>query len=492
MQSLAVTYGELHFPDSLPQAEAALSQLGLRELIALSISSRLLRRQRRRQAATPIVFKRTALTEMLSSLDFELTAQQQKIITAILKEMSRGETPLNRLIQGDVGAGKTLIAAAVIFNVVANGYQVAFLAPTQILARQHFDNLSQLYGSMVGGRVELLTSALSIADQTGVRRRIASGETTLVIGTHSLLSSAVKFNRLGLTIIDEQHRFGVEQRLKLLRKAEPKLANILTLSATPIPRSLALVLYADLDISLLTEKPPGRQPVETEIISLNQRSKRLRDIIRDRGEDNQLFIVCPAIEDPEEADSLAKTETLVKSLAPDLRYAVLHAHLPTEEKEQILAAFQARQLEALLSTSIIEAGLDIPGANTIAIMSPEKFGLAQLHQLRGRVGRSHHQGRCYLCPFSDQPPSERLQALLEHQSGFKLSEIDLKLRGPGTLYGVRQSGSSAVLEGLPISPKTVRLAAELAEAFIARDENLAHYPALKAATDKYQRLTHLN
>ena len=345
---------------------------------------------------------------------------------------------------------------------------------------------------MGAGRVELLTSALPAAEQKGIRQRIAAGETNVVVGTHSLLSDAVKFNRLGLAVIDEQHRFGVEQRLKLLQKAEPELANILTLSATPIPRSLALVLYADLDISLLTEKPPGRRPVETEVIPLNQRPNRLRDIIKTRGADNQLFIVCPAIDDPEEADSLAKTETLIKSLAPDLRYGVLHADLPTEEKERVLAAFQARELEALLSTSIIEAGLNIPGANTIIIMSPDKFGLAQLHQLRGRVGRSERQGRCYICPFSDQSPSERLQALLEHQSGFKLSEIDLQLRGPGTLYGIRQSGPSAVLDGLPISPKTVRLAAELAEAFIDRAENLSHYPALKAAADKYQRLTHLN
>ncbi|MYB39715.1 ATP-dependent DNA helicase RecG [Candidatus Saccharibacteria bacterium] len=492
LRPLAETYDRLHFPPALEAAEAAAAQLGLRELVALSLSSRLLRLQRQRQSAAPIAFKREAVEELVGGLDFELTSQQKRIIGAVLKEMAAPKTPLNRLVQGDVGAGKTLIAAAVAFNVMENGYQAAFLAPTQILARQHFDNLRRLYGRRGEGRVELLSSASSAAEQNRVRRRLAEGQTSLVVGTHSLLSDSVKFDRLALAVIDEQHRFGVKQRLKLLQKAEPELANILTLSATPIPRSLALVLYADLDISLLTEKPPGRLEVETAIVPLGERAARLREVIKTRSAANQLFIVCPAIEDPEAEDSLAKTQALIKNLAPDLKFGVLHARLKTEEKERVLKAFQRNELEALLSTSIIEAGLDIPGANTVIIMSPEKFGLAQLHQLRGRVGRSRQQGYCYLCPFSDQKPSERLQALLEHRSGFKLSEIDLRLRGPGTLHGLRQSGPSAVLEGLPISPRTVRLAAELAETFIERGEDLADFPALAAAVADYQQVTHLN
>ena len=493
LRSLAAVYTDLHFPKSAAEAEAALGELGLRELIALGLSSRLLKLQRRQQPATPIKFERGRLEKIIGNLDFELTSQQKQITAAILREMAAGKTPLNRLIQGDVGAGKTLIAALVAFNVVENGYQAAFLAPTQILAQQHFDSLRRIYGSLVDGkRLELLTSATSSAERARVLRQLASGETSLVVGTHSLLADSVKFAKLGLAIIDEQHRFGVEQRLKLLRKATPELANILTLSATPIPRSLALVLYADLDISLLTEKPPGRRPVETEVIPLGQRATGLKAVLASRGDGNQLFIVCPAIEDPAAEDSLAKTESYIKGLAPDLRYAVIHSKISADEKNKVLAAFQQNRLEALLSTSIIEAGLDIPGANTVVIMSPEKFGLAQLHQLRGRVGRGERQGRCYLCPFSDQMPSERLKALMANHSGFKLSEIDLKLRGPGTLYGVRQSGSSAVLEGLPIGPQTVRLASTLADEFIKRKEDLSHYPALREAVANYQQVTHLN
>ena len=492
LEPLAETYGRLHFPPSLAAAEAALGQLGLRELIALSISSRLLRLQRERQPAAPLAAKFEAVDGLLDGLDFEPTSQQRQIIRGVLEEMAAARAPLNRLVQGDVGAGKTLIAAAVAFNVMENGCQAAFLAPTQILARQHFESLRRLFGRRHADRLELLTSAAPAAEQNRVRRRLAAGEASLAVGTHSLLSDAVKFDRLALAVIDEQHRFGVKQRLKLLQKAGPRLANVLALSATPIPRSLALALYADLDISLLTEKPPGRLEVETAVVPLTDRPVRLREIIASRAAGNQLYVVCPAIEDPEAEDSLAKTRALVKSLAPDLKFGVLHARLGSAEKERTLAAFQRGELEALLSTSIIEAGLDIPGANTAVIMSPERFGLAQLHQLRGRVGRSGRQGYCYLCPFSDQMPSERLQALLEHGSGFKLSEIDLGLRGPGTLHGLRQSGRLTVLEGLPVGPEAIRLAAELAEAFVARGENLADWPALAAAVAEYQQVTHLN
>ena len=305
-------------------------------------------------------------------------------------------------------------------------------------------------------------------------------------------SEGVKFKNLALVIIDEQHRFGVEQRLKLLHKARPDLANILTLSATPIPRSLALVLYADLDISLLTEKPPGRQSVKTSIIPLKERTPRLKEILKTKADDNQIYIVCPAIDDLEIEDSLAKTKAYIDNLYTGLKSAFLHAQLPNEEKEKIMTDFQAGKHEVLFSTSIIGAGLDIPSANTVIIMSPERFGLAQLHQLRGRVGRSRRQGYCYLCPLSDQPPSERLQALMNCQSGFELSEIDLKLRGPGTVYGLRQSGVSALFESGLVSPQSVEMAASLAMEFIRRSEDLNKFKAFKKIIGNYQKITHLN
>ena len=493
LKPLPSAYKMLHFPQTIEQTQEAVSEFGMRELIALSLSSQILKIKRRQQKSESHSIKEKEIKEIVSRLDFRLTKQQESIVSAVLKEMSESQTTLNRLIQGDVGSGKTLIAALIAFNVIKNGFQVAVLAPTQILARQHFESLKEIYGSEpTKPRMEILTSALVAKERRRIMTAAAEHEIDLIIGTHALLSEALEFKKLALVIIDEQHRFGVEQRLKLLKKAEPALANVLTLSATPIPRSLALVLYADLDISLLLEKPPGRQEVETSVISLKDRAIRLKRILKTKGAKNQIYIVCPTIESLETEDSLSKIESYIKGLDPHLRYACLHARLPTEEKEKILAEFQQGGYEALISTSIIEAGLDIPDANTVVIMSPERFGLAQLHQLRGRVGRSRQRGYCYLCPFSNQPPSERLEALMKYQSGFKLSEIDLKLRGPGTLYGVRQSGVSTVLEGISVDSKMIKLAVSLAEEFISKGEDLNKFKSLKVAVDNYQQITHLN
>ncbi len=493
LQSLADIYQKFHFPETIEQTQEALCEQGLRELITLSLSSQLLKIKRKKQKPKSLTIKKKEVEEIIGRLDFSLTGQQKDIVFDILKEMAEPETTLNRLIQGDVGAGKTLIAALIAFNVIKNGFQVAFLAPTQILARQHGESLKKIYaGSAEEPRVEVLTSALVAQEKKEIFDAIAEQKVDLIIGTHTLLSEALEFKKLALVIIDEQHRFGVEQRLKLLQKAEPALANVLSLSATPIPRSLALVLYADLDISLLLEKPPGRQVVETSVISLRSRATGLKRVLKTKNSKNLIYIVGPAIEDPETEDSLSKIEGYIKGLDPQLKYAVLHAQLPNEEKEKTLADFQRGDYEALISTSIIGAGLDIPDANTVVIMSPERFGLAQLHQLRGRVGRSHHQGYCYLCPFSNQPPSERLEALMKHQSGFELSEIDLKLRGPGTLYGLRQSGVSAVLENIPVDSQMIKAAVSLATEFIRREEDLNRFKALKSAVENYQQITYLN
>ena len=486
------TYRRLHFPASIEEAFQAESELDFRWLISLSLSSQLLKVQREARPARPVPACLEAVEAVIAGLDFKLTGQQEMISRQIIEELASSATNLNRLIQGDVGSGKTLIAALVALSVVESGSQVAFLAPTQILARQHFENLKAIYR----GRLDESALALLMADLKAPERRrlgdeLASGRIRLIIGTHALLSEAVKFQNLALAIIDEQHRFGVEQRLKLLAKAAVGQANILTLSATPIPRSLALVLYADLDISSLTEKPPNRRQVETTIIPLKNRA-RLAEIISQRSPQNQIYVVCPAIEDADIEDSLAKTEALVRNLVPDLKYGILHARLKAEEKEKVMASFLAGELEALLATSIVGAGLDITNANTVIIMSPERFGLAQLHQIRGRVGRGEAQGCCYLCPFSDQPPSERLQALLVCDDGFELSETDLRLRGPGTIYGVRQSGADPLLGQAILNSQRVDKAFSLAQRFIEKGEDLKDYPRLQAEISKLQRVTHLN
>ena len=489
---LAESCFKLHFPKNLEETLLAESELNLRRLIALSISSQLLKAQRKTQKARPIAACKEPLEQVVAALDFELMPQQQTITAEILNELETSGTNLNRLIQGDVGAGKTLIAALVALSVVKSGFQVAFLAPTQILARQHFQTLKETFKiHLAAPELALLTADLKPAERRRLSQELADGRIRLIIGTHALLSESVKFQNLALIIIDEQHRFGVEQRLKLLQKADQGRANILTLSATPIPRSLALVLYADLDISLLKESPPNRLQVKTSIIALKERS-RLQEILKKRSQQNQIYVVCPAIEDVEIEDSLAKTEVLIKNLVPNLKYGILHARLPAAKKEQIMNSFLQGSLEVLLATSIVGAGLDIPNANTIIIMSPERFGLAQLHQMRGRVGRSDSQGYCYLCPFSDQRPSGRLQALLASHDGFELSEIDLQIRGPGTLHGLRQSGLDSLLGQGLLKQAVIEQALTLAQEFIEKGEDLKRYPKLKEEIARHQMLTHLN
>lgn len=493
LASRASSYQKLHFPQTIEETNQALSELNLRELISLSLGSQILKLQRSQQAAKSIPFNLANLTAVTNNLNFELTKQQKNIINSVLGEMEVAKNPLNRLIQGDVGAGKTLIAALIAFNVIKNGYQVAFLAPTQILANQHFKTLKSAYGDLFKiPQMEVFTSAIPTKEKNKILNQISNNETNLIIGTHALLSEAVEFNNLALVIIDEQHRFGVEQRLKLLKKARPNLANILTLSATPIPRSLALAIYADLDITLLTEKPSGRLPVKTSIIPLKQRAQRLKEILKTRSAHNQIYIVCPAIEGAEIEDSLTKIEAYIKGLDPKLKYAVLHAQLKVELKEKIMLDFVKGKYEVLLSTSIIGSGIDILNANTIIIMSPERFGLTQLHQFRGRVGRNDFAASCYLCPYSDQPPSERLQAVLDYEDGFKLSEIDLKLRGPGSLHGVEQSGIENLFENGFTSSQMIETAVSLAKQFILKGEDLNKFKDFKTSVTKYQQITHLN
>ena len=489
---LAETCLRLHFPASTEEALAAESELYFRRLISFSLSSQLLKAQRQARAAQPIEVRHQIAWDVAAELDFQLTPGQRQIITQILDELASGDHNLNRLVQGDVSSGKTLIAGLIALAVVKAGGQVAFLAPTQILARQHFQSLREIYHPQLDEtQMALLTADLKPAERRRLSERLASGDCRLVIGTHALLSEGIRFKNLALAVVDEQHRFGVEQRLKLLEKAADGRANILTLSATPIPRSLALVLCADLDISILSEKPPGRPKIETSIIPLAER-RRLRSIFQNCSPRNQLYIICPAIEDAETEDSLVKVEGLLKSLAPDLKYGLLHARLAAEAKERIMVDFLNGSLEALLATSIVGAGLDIPNANTVVIMSPERFGLAQLHQMRGRVGRGQAPGLCYLCPFSDQPPSERLRALLGCDDGFELSELDLRLRGPGTLYGLRQSGLDSLFGRGQLDQRTVEKALGLARSFIERGEQLERYPGLAAEIARQQQLTHLN
>ena len=488
-QPLGRTLQHLHFPATMEQANQALAELEMREIFAFSLSSQLLKQKLSQQASVAITYQKKLVADLIANLSFQLTDQQAELVAAILAEMAQGKKPLNRLIQGDVSAGKTVVAALIAANVIANGYQVAFLAPTQLLAQQHYRTLVDILGTD-SASIEVLTGDMPAKEKNQLLRRLKDNQLQLLIGTHAMLSPQVQFGNLGLVIIDEQHRFGVEQRLQLVNKT-PSANHVLTLSATPIPRSLALTLYADLDISQLTQKPRQRQSITTTIVALKERDQLLKQILQTKSATNLIYMLCPAIDDANIADSLQQIKAHLTVLEPNLNYAVLHGQLSVPERTAIMSQFMQGQFEVLLCTSIVGAGLDIPQANTMVIFSPERFGLAQLHQFRGRVGRADQAGACYLLTNSDQAPSPRLQILLNCDDGFELSEHDLRLRGPGLAHGWRQSGPSLLPVGLTDNVK-VELMIELAQQFLAQTPSLTDYPLLQARVRHYQQITHLN
>ena len=348
---------------------------------------------------------------------------------------------MNRLVQGDVGSGKTMVAAAAAYLAVKNGHQAALMAPTEILAEQHYASLGRLL-SPLGIRCSLLTGSLTPKQKKETRLLIENGETDLVIGTHALVADATVFRDLGLVIADEQHRFGVAQRSKLSGKGEDP--HLLVMSATPIPRTLALLMYGDLEVSILDELPPGREPVDTFLVNESYRA-RINNFIRKHVADgHQCFVVCPAIEENQELPMKAATvwaETLQKTTFPDLRILLIHGQMKGAEKEAVMAAFARGEADVLVSTTVIEVGVDVPNATLMVIEDADRFGLSQLHQLRGRVGRGQNKSFCILTSQSTNPETrQRMKAFCSTTDGFKIAEEDLRLRGPGDFFGSRQSG----------------------------------------------------
>ena len=351
---------------------------------------------------------------------------------------------MNRLVQGDVGSGKTMVAAAAAYCAAKNGIQTALMAPTEILAEQHYASLSGLFSPM-GIPVVLLTGAMSAREKRIAREAIASGEALIAIGTHALISESTVFRRLGLVITDEQHRFGVAQRSRLSAKGEDP--HLLVMSATPIPRTLALLMYGDLEVSVLDELPPGRESVDTFLVGESYRSRINTFIRKQVAEGHQCFVVCPAVEENQELGVKAASvwaETLRQTVFPDLRIALLHGQMKGPEKEQTMAAFARGEADVLVATTVIEVGVDVPNATLMVIEDADRFGLSQLHQLRGRVGRGRSKSYCILTSHNRNPDTlGRLKALCKTCDGFKIAEEDLKLRGPGDFFGSRQSGLPA-------------------------------------------------
>ena len=433
----------VHFPKDVEDLARARARLGFEEVFYLTLASLLNKYELYTEHSLTIPFDEALIKEFVSSLPFPLTDAQRRVAWQIFKDLEKTQ-PMNRLVEGDVGSGKTIVAAMAAIETIAAGYQVSLMAPTEILARQHQETLNAIFQNFhpLPLKAELLVSGIKSPDKTRIKDAVKSGATRLVVGTHALIEEDVDMHKLGLVIIDEQHRFGVDQRKKLQAKAG-HMPHVLSMTATPIPRTLALTLYGELDISVIDELPPGRKPVKTEIHSPNSRSQLYKQIDEQIEAGRQVFVVCPLIS---ESDNLGVTsveqeyEKLQKTIFKHRRIGLLHGKLKSDEKEQIIASFARHELDILIATTVIEVGVNIPNASVMLIEGAERFGLAQLHQLRGRVGRSSHQAYCFLVPSNSKEPSQRLRALESSTDGFRLAEFDLELRGPGAIYGTRQSG----------------------------------------------------
>ena len=431
----------IHMPDSLEDLAKARSRISFEEVFILSCCMESFKNLRQKECGE--IIDRSSLEEFYSLLNFSPTPAQKRAVDECLKDMSCG-TVMSRLLQGDVGSGKTLVAAALAWCVSKSGYCTAFMAPTEILAAQHFKSLSGMFTG-TGMRLALLTGSTPAAERRKLREELKAGQIDIVIGTHALFSEDIEYSNLALTVTDEQHRFGVNQRASLINKNIH--SHTLVMSATPIPRSMALIIYGDLDISILDEMPPGRQTIETRLVNESYR-ERLNGFIRKTvAEGHQVFIVCPKIEDDAEEDqenTLKSAQEHCEALSarfPELSVACVHGKLKSAEKDMIMSGFSAGKIDVLVATTVIEVGVDVPNATLMVIENAERFGLSQLHQLRGRVGRGSSQSWCILVSDSTAENSlSRLKALCRTSDGLKIAEEDLKQRGPGEFFGNRQHG----------------------------------------------------
>ncbi len=431
----------VHFPGSEAERAAAMRRLVFDDFLLLQLGLAILRSRTTRQRGVSMRPRGELLARLRASLPFSLTAAQERVWDDIRRDMA-APYPMHRLLQGDVGSGKTVVAALAVCAAVEAGYQAAVMAPTEILAEQHLATFRRLLAPL-GIGVTLLTSGLKPKDRAARRAAVAAGEIGCVIGTHALVQEPVEFKRLGLAVVDEQHRFGVHQRARLRGKGEKP--DVLVMTATPIPRTLALTLYGDLDVSVLDELPPGRRPVRTEARTESRR-RQIYDFLKAQAtEGRQIYVVCPLVEESEAVDLKAATDMahrLQREVFPDLTVGLLHGRLSSEDKDAIMQAFNRGAIHVLVATTVIEVGIDVPNASVMLVEHAERFGLSQLHQLRGRVGRGPWKSYCILLTSGrlGEDAQRRVDALTETNDGFKIAEVDLELRGPGEFFGTRQSG----------------------------------------------------
>ncbi|MDZ7797989.1 MAG: ATP-dependent DNA helicase RecG [Patescibacteria group bacterium] len=491
---------QIHFPDSFEKLEKASKRLKFGELFYIQIQSLQNKRFIKQTRAPVINYKDKYIDDFKNNLPFKLTKAQEKASQEIIKDLKKGN-PMNRLLEGDVGSGKTVVALMAAFLAIKNGFQVAFMAPTEILARQHYlkiKNILKTFNFSLG----LLTSKLIKINDEELSKKKAStiikkGGVNIVIGTHSIIQEKISFHNLAFVVVDEQHRFGVEQRKALRDKSSKKhdlAPHLLSMTATPIPRSLALTVYADLDLSIIDQMPQGRKKIKTEVIEPEKRKKTYKFIKEEIKNGNQVFVVCPLIEPSDKLGVKSvkeEYEKIAKDIFPDFKVARLHGKMKTQEKEKIMDQMKNKAIDILVSTSVIEVGIDIPDATVMMIEGAERFGLAQLHQFRGRVGRSEKQSFCFVFTESESPKNlKRLEALEKSQDGFKLAEYDLKMRGPGVLTGAQQSGLPDFKMATLADVDIIKMAREAAQDLTKKDPALKKYYKIKQKAENLYKDTH--
>lgn len=484
----------VHFPESNDDVLKAKRRLGFEEVFELVLANLIIKNELTKSKAIKIGFNNQLVQEFVKSLPFKLTDEQKACAWQIYQEID-SDKPMNRLIEGDVGSGKTVVAAMVSAVVAQNKLQTIILAPTEILARQHAETLKNMLAPIrLENYLILLVGAMTKKQKLNAKDNIKTGRAKIIVGTHALLQENIDFHNIGLVIVDEQHRFGVDQRRNLLKKAG-HMPHLLSMTATPIPRSLALTVYGDLDISLIKTKPKNRQVIKTKIISQNERTKTYQSFKRELKNKNQIFVVCPLIDDSATIKSRSVSEVykeLSEKIFKDFKVNCLHGKMKSEEKQKIMNQFVEGKTDVLVSTTVIEVGVDIPNATVMAIESPERFGLAQIHQLRGRVGRGTKEGICLLMQSDNSKPSKRLSALENINSGFELSELDMQIRGPGAIYGVSQHGDLDLRMVDFNDVQLIKSARDSAKKLFNQDPNLLQYKQLKKRIEKLQKITHLN
>lgn len=477
----------VHFPPDWQAIETGRNRMAFDELLCLSLCFARMREGRHRLHVPPM--RMQPLTEYYRALPYELTGAQQRAIAEAMSDMCSG-TPMNRLVQGDVGSGKTAVAAALCYFAHRNGAQSTLMAPTEILAQQHYNSLAPLLGSL-GMQVALLTGSLSPKKKETLKAALAAGEIDLCIGTHALLTDDTAFANLGLVVTDEQHRFGVQQRAALRQKGRD--AHVLVMSATPIPRTLAMIVYGDLEISVIDELPAGRRPIRTYLIDSTIRQRAFGYIKKHLDEGYQAYLVCPAVQSEDEDTAAASlksaveyAEELAHGAFGDYRVGLLHGKMRPAQKEKVMAEFAAGEIQLLVATTVVEVGVDVPNAVIMMVENAERFGLSQLHQLRGRVGRGQVQSHCILLSDTENPDTlERLRVLCGTNDGFKIAEEDLKQRGPGDFFGERQHGLPEMkIADLAADSRLLQKAREAADALTERDPTLHTLPALARRVER--------